>query len=123
MSCTDFQQALKSEYVLVDVICVKAQEFLHLTKRNMSIKGFSTKLNSLPKYVHGATNSERGRLDVFMGELRPNIAKDVMMRDNPPKSLSDAFGQTLRSKTMRQHVARDRGPRALVSLLVLYTFL
>lgn len=65
---------------------VKAQEFLHLMQRNMSVREFSTKLNLLAKYVPCVANLERDKLEVFMGRLRPNIAKDVIVRDNPLKT-------------------------------------
>lgn len=40
-------------------------------------------------------NSKGGKLDVFIGGLRLNIAKDVMMRDNSTKTFSEAFDQAL----------------------------
>lgn len=45
----------------------------------MSIKEFSTKLNSLAKYAPGVANSENGKLGVFIEGLRPDIAKNVIM--------------------------------------------
>lgn len=45
----------------------------------MSVKDFSIKLNSLAKYALVMVNSERGKLDMFMGELKPNIVNDVMV--------------------------------------------
>lgn len=51
----------------------------------MSIREFSTKFNSLGKYMPSVVNLERGKLDMFIGRLRPNIAKNVIMGDNPPK--------------------------------------
>lgn len=57
----------------------------------MSIKEFSTKLNSLAKYALSMASLEIGKLDVFIGELRSNITKDVMMRDNPPKTFLEVF--------------------------------
>lgn len=62
-------------------------------------------------------NSEKGKLDVFIGGLRPNITKDMMIEDNPPETFSKAFGQALRSKAMRQNMIRDKGLiKELVSL-------
>lgn len=55
------------------------------------VKEFSTKLNSLGKYVLNVVNLERDKLNVFIEGLRPNIAKYVMIGDNPPKSFFKAL--------------------------------
>lgn len=80
---------------------MKVQKFLHLKHSNRTIKVFSTKLNSLAKYALGVDNLDRGKLEVFLGGLRLDIAKDVMIRYNPPRSLSKALGKALRSETVR----------------------
>lgn len=64
----------------------------------MSVKKFLTKMNSLKKYAFGMASLERGKLDVFMRGLRLDIANDVMIKDNPPKTFSKAFNLALRSK-------------------------
>lgn len=61
----------------------KDQKCLHLKQRNMTVKKFSTKLNSLAKYALGVANSDRGKLLVFLRGLRFDIMKDVIMGDNP----------------------------------------
>lgn len=43
-----------------------------------------------------------------MEGLRPNIAKDVIMRDNLPKTFSEAFGWALRFETKKQKIAKDK---------------
>lgn len=45
---------------------IKEQEFLDLRQRNMLVKKFSTKLNSLAKYRPGMANSERGKPNMFI---------------------------------------------------------
>lgn len=74
----------------------------------MSLKEFFTKLNSLAKYTRGLANSKQDQLDVFMGKLRLDIAKDVIMEDNSPKTFSKALDQVLISKTIRQWMTRDK---------------
>lgn len=74
----------------------------------MSVREFSTKLNSLAKYAPSMANSERGKLDVFIKGLRPNIVMNVVMRDNPPKNFLKALSHALRFKTMSQCMARDK---------------
>lgn len=67
-------------YASIDVIYVKAQDFLNQRQRNMSVREFLTKLNSLAKYASSMANLERGKLDVFMGGLKVDIAKDLRPR-------------------------------------------
>lgn len=78
-----------------------------MRQRNIPVKEFLTKLNSLAKYAPGMTNSKIIKLDMFRG-MRSNIAKNVMMRDNLPKTFSEALDQVLRSKTIRQCMAKDK---------------
>lgn len=78
-------------YASIDVIYVKAQDFLNQRQRNMSVREFLTKLNSLAKYASSMANLERGKLDVFMGRLKVDIANDMMIRDNLPKTFSEGF--------------------------------
>lgn len=58
------------------------------------------KLKFLAKYTSGKTNLKRDKLNVFIGELRPNIVKDVLIEDNPPKTYSNALDNALRSETI-----------------------
>lgn len=51
----------------------------------MSVRDFSTKLKLLAEYASKMASLERGKFDMLMGWLRPDIAKDMMMRDSPPK--------------------------------------
>lgn len=67
----------------------------------MLIKEFLAKLNSLAKYASSMGSLKRSKLDVFIGGLRPNIAKDVMMGDNPFKTFLEAFGRALRFEAIR----------------------
>lgn len=71
---------------------MKAQEFLHLRQVSMSVREFFTKLSSLSKYVLSIASSDRDKLDVFLSRLRLDIAKDIMIGDNPLKSLLEALG-------------------------------
>lgn len=59
----------------------------------MLIREFSTKLNSLAKYVSGVASLDKGKLEVFLDRLKLNIAKDVIVGYNPPKSLLKALGE------------------------------
>lgn len=69
---------------------MKAQEFLYLKQDNMIVTKFSTKLNFIAKYVARVASLDWRKLEVFLGRLRLNIIKDVIMEDNPCKSLSEA---------------------------------
>lgn len=62
---------------------------------------------------------EKGKLDVFIGELRPDIAKNMMIRDNPSKTFLEVLNQTLRSETMRQRKAKDLELLVELALLAL----
>lgn len=59
----------------------------------MLIREFSTKLNSLAKYVSGVASLDKGKLEVFLDRLKLNIAKDVIVGYNPLKSLLKALGE------------------------------
>lgn len=50
----------------------------------MLVKEFLTKLNLLAKYTLGMANSGRGKLNIFIRDLRLDIAKDVIILDNLP---------------------------------------
>lgn len=52
--------------------------------------------------------SKRGKLDAFIRGLRLDIAKKMMMLDNPPKNFSKALDQALRYENIRQRMARDK---------------
>lgn len=67
----------------------------------MAIKDFSTKLNFFTKYVLGITSSNWGKLEVFLDRLKLDIAKDVILGDNPPKYILKALGTLLRLEAMR----------------------
>lgn len=67
---------------------MKAQEFLHPKRGNMTVKEFSIKLNSLAKYPLRVASLDKGKLEDFLRGLRLDIAKDVMMGENPHRSLS-----------------------------------
>lgn len=58
----------------------------------MLVREFSTKLNFLAKCALRIASSDKGKLEVFLGGFRSDIAKDVMIQDNPPKSLLKALG-------------------------------
>lgn len=74
----------------------------------MSVKVFSTKLNSLAKCAPSMANLEKNKLDMFMKRLRLDITKDVIMNNNPPKTFLEDLSQVLRSETMTQCIVRDR---------------
>lgn len=74
----------------------------------MSVRDVPTKLKLLAKYVSEMTSSERNKFDMLMGWLRPNIAKDMMMGDNPLKNFLKALDRALRFETMRQRMTRDK---------------
>lgn len=59
----------------------------------MTIKEFLTKLNSLAKYALGVANSDRGKLEVFLGKLIVDITKDVLMGDTFPKYFLKVVGR------------------------------
>lgn len=50
------------------------------------MRDFLTKLNSSTKYAPSVAILEKDKLNMFMGGLRPDIAKDTMMGDNPSKT-------------------------------------
>lgn len=66
MTWANFRQAFELKYILANVMYIKEQEFLDLRQRNMLVKKFSTKLNSLAKYRPGMANSERGKPNMFI---------------------------------------------------------
>lgn len=80
---------------------VRVEKFFYLRQRNILVREFSTKLNSLAKYALDITSSQRNKLDMFMRELRPDITKVVMMRENPPKTFLEALAITLGFETIR----------------------
>lgn len=63
MTWADFRWAFKIKYILVDVMYMKAKKFLHHKQKNMLLREFSTKLNSLAKYALGVTDSDKGKLE------------------------------------------------------------
>lgn len=80
---------------------MNALKFLHIKYGSMTIKEFSTKLNSLAKYASTVANSNKGKLKVFLGGLKSKITKDMKMRDNPHKFLLEALDRALKSNVMR----------------------
>lgn len=98
MTRVDFRWAFMKEYLSIGIIYIKAQKFLHLKQANMSVRKFPAKLNSLAKYASRVASLNRGKLEVFFGRLRSDIAKAVMIGDKPPKSLLEALGRILRLK-------------------------
>lgn len=79
----------------------------------MSVREFSTKLNSLAKYALRMVNSERGTLDMFIRGLRPNITRDVIIRDNPHRTFLEAFDLALRSKAIAKNRELSEEPTPL----------
>lgn len=67
----------------------------------MLVKELFTKLNCLAKYALEVASLDHDKLKVFFGKLRLDITKDVMIGDNPPKSLSEVLGRILRLKAIR----------------------
>lgn len=45
---------------------------------------------------------------MFIGGLRLDIVKGMIIRDNLPKTFLKAFGQALRFEAMRQYMVRDK---------------
>lgn len=62
----------------------------------MIVKEFSTKLNFLVKYALRVDSLNKAELEDFLGRHRSDIAKDVIMGYNPPKSLLKVFAKALR---------------------------
>lgn len=62
----------------------------------MTVMKFSTRFNSLIQYAFSVANNDKGKMKIFINRLRLNIAKDVLTRDNPPKSYSDMLNRALR---------------------------
>lgn len=74
----------------------------------MTVKKFFFKLNFLAKYALRVTNSDKGKLEVFFEGLRSNITKNVLIEDNPLRTLLEALGKRLRLKVMKQMIAQER---------------
>lgn len=74
----------------------------------MSIKEYSNKLNALANYASRVENTNIGKMEIFLGEIRSNIAEDVMIGDYAPKPYSKALGKTLRSEALRQRMTKER---------------
>lgn len=53
MTWVDFKWVFEKEYLFIDILYMKAQELFHLKQGSITVKGFSTKLNSLAKYAQG----------------------------------------------------------------------
>lgn len=67
----------------------------------MIVREFSTKLNSLAKYTLRVANLNNDKLKVFLGGLKSDIIKEVMMRDNPLRFLSEALGRVLKLEAIK----------------------
>lgn len=67
---------------------MKTQKFLHLRQDSVTVKEFSTRFNSLAKYVVGVDSLDRGKLEIFLKRFKLDILKDVLMGDNHSRFLS-----------------------------------
>lgn len=50
-------------------------------------------------------------MKIFINGLKANIAKDMLIRDNPSKSYIDAVGRTQQSEAVRLRMLKERGER------------
>lgn len=48
----------------------------------MTIKMFSTKLNSLAQYTPDMANTDKEKIKIFTNRLKTDMAKDVLIRGN-----------------------------------------
>lgn len=60
----------------------------------MIVKWSFTKLNSLAWYTLGVANTNNEKTEIFVNKFRTNIDKDVLTRDNPPKSYTEEVDKT-----------------------------
>lgn len=79
-----------------------------LEKGNISVKEYSNKLNALADYASRVENIGISKIEIFLGQIRSNIIKDVMIGDYAPRPYSKALGRALKSKAMRQRMTRER---------------
>lgn len=74
MTWTNFKKAFKRDYLGVDVQYVKVDEYLRLRQEDMTVKEFFNKLNFLAWYTLGVASINKGKIKIFINELRVDIA-------------------------------------------------
>lgn len=119
MTWVKFREALERKFLVANILYVQAHEYLNMGQEHITIKEFSTKLNAFVWYAFGVTNTDKGKIKIFINGLRSNIAKDVLIRDNPPRSYSGALGKTFNLEIMRQRMTKERGEHPRLVTLAL----
>lgn len=86
----------------------------------MTVKELFTKLNALVWYAHTMAKNNKGKIETFINRLKLDIAKDVLTKDNPPRSYSKVLSKVLRSKVMRWKIIRERRQPRSITLALRY---
>lgn len=62
----------------------------------MTIKKFSTILNALARYALEVASIDKRKTKIFIDRLQVDITKDVLAKDNFPKTYTETVGRAQR---------------------------
>lgn len=74
----------------------------------MTIIEFSTRLNVPIQYAFGVTNTNKGKMKIFINGLKCGIAKDALTRDNTYRLFILVIGRALKLEIMKQMRVREK---------------
>lgn len=78
MTWVKFREVFEREFLGVDVLYVKAQEYHNLRKKHMIVKEYSTKLNALAWYTSSMASTDKGKTKIFINRPYVDIAKNCI---------------------------------------------
>lgn len=96
MSQSKFKRRFEVKYRGADMTCIRAQEFITLTRDIYTVKEYLTKFNHLIRYALEVASTERGPIEKFFYKLDLTIARDNITRAQPPQTYDKALSRALR---------------------------
>ena len=104
MTWEEFRQEFEAKYRIEDQVHEKVQEFISLQQGASAVKEYSMKFNSLARFAPGIVSTPALRRDKFVHRLKPEIARDIMMSSDPPRTYSEAVRRTMRAEIFENKI-------------------
>ncbi|XP_031260038.1 uncharacterized protein LOC116118205 [Pistacia vera] len=115
LTWSGFKKLFEEQYRTADMISSKLQEFISLQQGYMMVKEYSIKFNSLAKFAPTLVSTVQTRLERFVGELHPTIARDVMLSHQPSQTYSEVLARAIRIEVCLRKETRLALPLTVAS--------
>ncbi|XP_062119120.1 uncharacterized protein LOC133832855 [Humulus lupulus] len=111
MTWTEFFQAFSRKYYSPTVLATKVDEFITLVQGNLLVTDYAQKFDRLTKVSPEVVPTDALRVQRFVRELKPMIARDMRMTSAEVVSYAEVLDRALEAEYLEERIWKDNAAR------------